>query len=87
MTNRFCSSASDITRLHAEGGDHAELNLPAEFAEALPAASHAAPVNALVFGPGDYTFGDFIKIGMPFTVVVLIVGVILVPWLPPLYGP
>jgi len=41
-------------------------------------------VNTLVVTPGNYTFGDFARIGVPFSVVVLIVCVILVPWLLPL---
>jgi di/tricarboxylate transporter len=41
-------------------------------------------VNTLVVGPGDYTFGDFVRIGVPFSLIVMIVSVILVPWLLPL---
>ena len=33
----------------------------------------SSPVNTLVVGPGNYTFGDFIKVGVPFTVVVMVV--------------
>ena len=44
----------------------------------------SSPVNTLVVGPGNYAFGDFIKVGVPFTLVVLVVSVILVPWLLPL---
>jgi di/tricarboxylate transporter len=45
----------------------------------------SSPVNTLVVGPGDYTFGDFVRVGVPFSVVVLVVSVVLVPWLLPLY--
>ncbi len=44
----------------------------------------SSPVNTLVVGPGRYTFGDFVRIGAPFSLVVLVVSVILVPWLLPL---
>jgi di/tricarboxylate transporter len=44
----------------------------------------SSPVNTLVVGPGNYTFWDFVRVGVPFSVVVLIVCVILVPWLLPL---
>jgi di/tricarboxylate transporter len=44
----------------------------------------SSPVNTLVVGPGDYTFGDFVRIGVPFSLIVLVVSVILVPWLLPL---
>jgi di/tricarboxylate transporter len=44
----------------------------------------SSPVNTLVVAPGNYTFGDFVRVGVPFSVIVLIVCVILVPWLLPL---
>ena len=44
----------------------------------------SSPVNTLVVGPGNYAFGDFIKVGVPFTLVVMVVSVILVPLLLPL---
>jgi di/tricarboxylate transporter len=43
----------------------------------------SSPVNTLVVAPGRYTFGDFVRIGVPFSIIVLIVCVILVPWLLP----
>ena len=27
----------------------------------------SSPVNTLVVGPGNYTFGDFVRIGVPFS--------------------
>jgi len=47
----------------------------------------SSPVNTLVVGPGNYSFGDFVKVGAPFSVVVLVVSVLLVPWLLPLHPP
>ena len=44
----------------------------------------SSPVNTLVVAPGNYTFGDFVRVGVPFSIIVLIVAVILVPWLLPL---
>jgi di/tricarboxylate transporter len=44
----------------------------------------SSPVNTLVVAPGHYSFGDFVRIGVPFSLIVLIVSVILVPWLLPL---
>ena len=44
----------------------------------------SSPVNTLVVAPGNYTFGDFVRIGVPFSIIVLIVCVVLVPWLLPL---
>jgi len=45
----------------------------------------SSPVNTLVVAPGRYSFGDFVRVGVPFSVVVLIVSVLLVPLLLPLY--
>ena len=39
----------------------------------------SSPVNTLVVGPGQYSFGDFVKVGGPFTVIAAIVSVLLVP--------
>lgn len=43
----------------------------------------SSPVNTLVVTPGNYTFGDFVRIGGPFAIVVLVVTVLLVPVLLP----
>jgi len=45
----------------------------------------SSPVNTLVVGPGNYKFGDFVKVGVPFSFVVMAVAVILVPIILPLY--
>jgi len=44
----------------------------------------SSPVNTLVVAPGNYSFGDFVRVGVPFSVVVMIVCVFLVPLLLPL---
>ena len=46
----------------------------------------SSPVNTLVVAPGNYSFGDFVKVGVPFSIVVMVVSVLLVPWLLPLYA-
>ncbi|AFJ46365.1 putative transmembrane protein YfbS [Shimwellia blattae DSM 4481 = NBRC 105725] len=43
----------------------------------------SSPVNTLVLGPGNYKFGDFVKLGVPFTLLVMVVCVLLVPVLFP----
>jgi len=45
----------------------------------------SSPVNTLVVGPGNYRFSDFARIGVPFSVIVMVISVILVSWLLPLY--
>jgi di/tricarboxylate transporter len=44
----------------------------------------SSPVNTLVVEPGRYRFGDFVRVGVPFTVLVLIVSVVMVPLVLPL---
>ncbi|HMO28122.1 SLC13 family permease [Enterovirga sp.] len=39
----------------------------------------SSPVNTLVVGPGQYSFGDFVKVGVPFSIVTGLVCVLLVP--------
>lgn len=64
---------------------------PLPFAMTVALAASAAfmtpvssPVNTLVMGPGNYRFMHFVKVGVPFTVLVLVLTVLLVPWLFPL---
>ena len=64
---------------------------PYPFAMTVAVAASAAfmtpvssPVNTLVLGPGQYRFSDFVKVGVPFTLLVLIVTVVMVPLLFPL---
>ena len=45
----------------------------------------SSPVNTLVVAPGNYRFGDFVRIGVPFSIVVMIVCILLVPLLLPLH--
>jgi di/tricarboxylate transporter len=44
-----------------------------------------SPVNTLVTTAGNYRLMDFVRMGLPLTLLVMIVGVLLVPWLLPLY--
>lgn len=43
----------------------------------------SSPVNTLVPGPGKYLFNNFVKIGVPFTALVMMVCVLLTPVLFP----
>ncbi|MGY5956145.1 SLC13 family permease [Kosakonia sp. BK9b] len=43
----------------------------------------SSPVNTLVLGPGNYQFSDFVKIGVPFTLLVMVVCAVLIPELFP----
>jgi di/tricarboxylate transporter len=55
--------------------------IAASMAFASPVAS---PVNTLVLGAGRYRFGDYIKVGLPMIVIMLIVSVIVLPIVWPL---
>ena len=63
---------------------------PLPFAMTVALAASAAfmtpvssPVNTLVIGPGHYRFVDFVRIGVPFTLLVMAVCVLLLPVLFP----
>lgn len=45
----------------------------------------SSPVNTLVLGPGNYAFGDFVKVGVPLALLVMTLSVLLVPLLLPLW--
>jgi di/tricarboxylate transporter len=63
---------------------------PLPFAMTVALASSAAfmtpvssPVNTLVVGPGDYSFMDFVRVGVPLVLLALLLSIALVPWLLP----
>jgi di/tricarboxylate transporter len=65
---------------------------PRPFAMTVALASSAAfmtpvssPVNTLVVGPGNYRFGDFMRIGAPFALITMAACVLLVPMILPLH--
>ena len=75
---------------HAIAGDLNASPYPFAMIVALAASTAfmtpiSSPVNTLVVAPGNYSFSDFVRVGVPFSIVVLIVSVLLVPWLLPLH--
>ncbi|MGQ0286959.1 SLC13 family permease [Pasteurellaceae bacterium 22721_9_1] len=63
---------------------------PMPFAMTVAIASSAAfmtpissPVNTMVLGPGGYKFADFVKIGVPFTLLVMLATIFCIPVLFP----
>nr|WP_261784982.1 SLC13 family permease [Escherichia fergusonii] len=59
---------------------------PYPFAMVVAMAASAAfmtpvssPVNTLVLGPGNYRFSDFVKIGVPFTIIVMAICLVIIP--------
>jgi di/tricarboxylate transporter len=63
---------------------HAFLMTVAIAASAAFTTPIASPTNTLVLGPGGYHFGDFVKVGLPLQVVVLVVTMLTLPFLFPL---
>lgn len=64
---------------------------PMPFAITVAVAASAAfmtpvssPVNTLVLAPGGYRFIDFVRIGVPLTLLVMLASTLLIPWLFPL---
>ena len=51
-------------------------------------ASFATPIgyqtNLMVYGPGDYQFSDFLKLGVPLTIIVGVVSYAVIPIIWPL---
>lgn len=45
----------------------------------------AHPANVLIMGPGGYRFADYIKVGVPLTLVVLVVVLLVLPIFWPLF--
>ncbi len=63
---------------------------PMPFAMVVGVAASAAfmtpvssPVNTLVLGPGGYKFADFLKLGVPFTFIVMLISIAVIPILFP----
>lgn len=50
-------------------------------------ASFATPIgyqtNLLVYGPGGYNFRDYLRVGVPLTLLLAVVAAVLVPWMWP----
>ncbi|MDQ5908742.1 MAG: hypothetical protein QG599_835 [Pseudomonadota bacterium] len=53
-------------------------------ASAAFATPVSSPVNTLVMTPGNYRFNDFVRVGTPLILLMLIITVLVVPWLFPL---
>jgi di/tricarboxylate transporter len=37
----------------------------------------------MVYGPGKYQFSDFARVGLPLTVLIFLIAIVLVPWVWP----
>lgn len=92
LTEIITNNAAAILMLPIALALSGEAGLAAEpfvFAIMLAAsASFATPLgyqtNLMVLGPGNYRFGDFLRVGLPMNVLVGIVSIAVIPWLWPL---
>lgn len=65
---------------------HALMMAVAMAASASFTSPVSHPANILVMGPGGYRFADYLKLGVPLTLVVFVVVLLVLPWLWPLRG-
>lgn len=63
---------------------HAVIMAVAIAASASFTSPISHPANLLVMGPGGYRFSDYIKVGVPLTIVIAVVALLLLPWFWPL---
>jgi len=42
------------------------------------------PSSLMVYGPGKYRFSDFVKVGLPLTVLIFAIAIVMVPLVWPL---
>ena len=63
---------------------HAAMMAVALAASASVASPVSHPTNVLVMGPGGYRFVDFLKLGLPLTLIIFLVGAVLMPFVWPL---
>lgn len=92
VTGLFISNTATAVLMApiALGAAHQRGVSPYPFAMIVAVAASAAfmtpvssPVNTLVLGPGGYKFSDFVRIGVPFTLLVMAASVLVVPLLYP----
>lgn len=63
---------------------HALMMAVAMAASASFTSPVSHPANVLVMGPGGYRFADYLKVGLPLTLVVFAVVLLVLPWMWPL---
>lgn len=63
---------------------HAVLMAVAIAASASFTSPISHPANLLVMGPGGYRFSDYLKVGVPLTILIGLVALLVLPWFWPL---
>lgn len=65
---------------------HAVMMAVAMAASASFTSPVSHPANVLIMGPGGYRFVDYVKLGVPLTLVVLVVVLVVLPFVWPFYS-
>lgn len=87
LTQPMSNQAAALVVLPLAIGVANELGYnPRTFAVAITVAASNSfitplePASLLVFGPGRYKFIDFVKVGMPLTLLAFVLGMLIIPW-------
>jgi di/tricarboxylate transporter len=72
-----------VRRLRGYSIQRCDKAIAASLITAASITPAAYQTNLMVYGPGEYSFSDFVKMGIPLT---LLVGVITI-WLAPVFFP
>jgi di/tricarboxylate transporter len=67
----------------ALGGDPRPFAMMVAVAASCSYLTPLEPSCLLVYGPGKYRFSDFFKVGLPLTVLIYAIAIVLVPWIWP----
>jgi di/tricarboxylate transporter len=82
MSNQ--AAAAVILPIAVQTAAHAGLN-PRAFAVMIAVAASCSyltplePACLMVYGPGHYRFMDFMRVGLPLTLLLLVIALLLVP--------
>lgn len=86
LTNVISNQATAVLMapIAIQAGDAMDVSarpflLAVTFGASLALMSPVAPVNTLVFGPGQYKFTDFTKVGMPLNILLWLLATFLIP--------
>ncbi|GGJ35041.1 SLC13 family permease [Deinococcus roseus] len=87
LTQPMSNQAAALVVLPLALGVASELGYnPRTFAIAITIAASNSfitplePASLLVFGPGRYKFMDFVKVGLPLTLLAFVLGMVIIPW-------
>jgi di/tricarboxylate transporter len=65
------------------GGDPRAFAMMVAVAASTSYLTPLEPACLMVYGPGKYQFSDFARVGLPLTVLIFLIAIVLVPWVWP----